>query len=134
MSAHPESELQQACVHEFRTKYRTLAALLNSVPNGARVSRSQAQVLKAEGLTAGVADLELNIARGPWHGLKIEMKTESEEWHKGKRTLTRTYQSPKQREWQAAVEAQGYRYAVCRTLDEFMDTIYSYLQYDETDD
>ena len=132
MSAHPESILQQSCVLWFRIQYPRLAVLLNSVPNGARVSQSQARILRSEGLTKGVADLELNVARGGWHGLKLEAKTESEEWRGGKRTLTRSYQSPEQRAWQSAVEAQGYKYAVFRTLDEFIDIINTYLNDEAT--
>lgn len=127
MISHTESVLQQNCVRWFRLQHRDLAMLLNAVPNGAKVSQSQARILVAEGLTKGVADLELNVARGPWHGLKIEMKQEKEEWHAGKRSVTRTYQRPEQRAWQEAVEAQGYKYAVCRSLNEFIDTIENYL-------
>ena len=29
-------------------------------------------------------------------------------------------QSPEQKQWQEMVEAHGYRYRVCRSLDEFM--------------
>ena len=121
---HEESDVQQACVRWFRREYPDLALLLNSVPNGARVKQSQARILIAEGLTKGVADLELNIARGRWHGLKIEMKREYEDadGHKKK-----SYQKQEQKDWQAAVEAQGYRYEVVRTKEQFIDLITDYL-------
>ena len=48
-------------------------------------------------------------------------------WSRGKRTLTRTYQRKEQREWQEAVEKQGYKYAVVRTFDEFEKLIREYL-------
>lgn len=121
---HEESGLQRECVRWFRREHPDLALLLNSVPNGARVRQAQARVLLAEGLTKGVADLELNIARGAWHGLKIEMKRE---WQDAGGHRRRSYQTPEQREWQAAVEAQGYRYEVIRTREQFVDLITEYL-------
>ena len=36
-------------------------------------------------------------------------------------------QSPEQKAWQAKVEQYGYKYAVCRSLDEFINTIENYL-------
>lgn len=124
LTQHGESYLQRVCVRWFRYEYPDLALLLNSVPNGARVKRSQAAVLIAEGLTKGVADLELNVARGKWHGLKIEMKREYEDADGHKR---KTYQKPEQRAWQAAVEAEGYRYEVVRSLEGFQALITEYL-------
>lgn len=125
---HGESDLQRKCVKWFRrdSSYRfEYGMLLNSVPNGARVRQTQARVLLAEGLTAGVADLELNVARGGWHGLKIEMKRE---WVDDKGHRQRSYQREEQREWQALVEREGYRYAVVRTEDEFKALIIDYLK------
>lgn len=112
-----ESRLQIACVKWFRYQFPKLAMLLNSVPNGGARSAVTGAIIKAEGAVRGVADLELNIARGKYHGLKIEMKT----------PMGR--QSPHQKQWQKAVEAQGYKYAVCRSVDEFMKEITNYLNY-----
>ena len=53
-------------------------------------------------------------ADAPWLG-SIEMKTA-----KGR-------QSPDQKEWQAKVESKGYKYAVCHSLDEFINEIEDYL-------
>ena len=122
---HPESDLQQACVRYALIRHRRLLThpedgkpngLLHSCPNGLRVRPSQARIAKAEGLTSGVADLELDIARHGYHGLKIEMKN-------GK--LGR--QSEDQKRYQAAVTRQGYLYAVCRTFEEFQTTLDEYL-------
>jgi hypothetical protein len=75
-------------------------------------------MMKAEGVTAGVADLLLLVPSQGYHALAIEMKTE-----KGR-------QSPDQKQWQKTVERQGYRYAVCRSLDDFMATVNAYLHQD----
>ena len=125
--AYKEHNLQTACVRWFRLQYRDLAPLLFAVPNGSRRTRWEAAQAKEEGMVAGVADLLLLVPSSGCHGLCIEMKQETEVWKNGKRTLTRTYQRPEQKAWQAAVEAQGYRYVVCRTFEEFQNTINDYL-------
>jgi hypothetical protein len=65
---------------------------------------------------AGVSDLLLLVPAGGYHGLCIEMKTA-----KGR-------QQPTQKEWQQEVEAQGYRYEVCRSVEQFMDIVRDYLK------
>lgn len=69
------------------------------------------------GLVAGVSDLILMMPRGPWNALCIEMKT----------TDRNSGQSDDQKTWQKLVEAQGYRYEVVRTEDEFKELINEYL-------
>lgn len=101
-----------------------------SVPNGVPLGRASAAQFIREGLTRGVADTLLLVARGGWHGLAIEFKTEEVIYRQGRKTTHRTYQKPEQREWQAAVEAQGWRYEVIRTFDEFTKLLVSYLSAD----
>lgn len=110
-----ESRLQIACVKWFRLQYPRFASLLNSVPNGGARNVVTGAIIKAEGAVRGVADLELNIAKQGYHGLKIEMKTP-----KGR-------QSPQQKEWAKAVTAQGYKYIVCRSVEQFIEEINEYL-------
>lgn len=110
-----EHRIQVSCVKWFRLQYRDIGLLLWSTPNGSARDLITGKRLKDEGVVAGVADLFLAVARGGYHGLFIEMKTE-----KGK-------QSPAQIEFQKRVEAQGYKYVVCRSLDEFMMVINEYL-------
>ena len=110
-----ESRLQIACVRWFRLQYPKAANLLNSVPNGGARNVVTGAIIKAEGAVRGVADLELNIARGGWFGLKIEMNTE-----KGR-------QSPQQREWQAEIERQGYMYILVRSFEQFRECVGWYM-------
>lgn len=124
---HAESRLQEACVRLFRLEHRERAGLLFAVPNGARVGQAQARILKAEGMLSGVSDLILMVPASGYHALCIEMKMEEEIWKGGKRTLTRTYQRPEQRAFQAAVTAQGYAYEVVRSVDEFRALTSAYL-------
>ena len=70
---------------------------------------------KSMGLVPGVSDLILLLPRGRYHGLMIEMKTPIGQ------------QSAAQKEWQKLVEAQGYLYVVCRSLEQFQITINNYL-------
>lgn len=67
--------------------------------------------MKAEGVVSGVSDLLLLVPSRQYHGLCIEFKTD-----KGR-------QSEAQKEWQRAVELQGFCYRVVRSLDEFIDLL-----------
>ena len=121
-----EHNIQCACVRWFNLQWPEYRGLLFAVPNGGARSKATAGKLKAEGVVAGVADLILLVPKcvkakdEGWyntiHGLCIEMKTA-----KGR-------QSPEQKGWQEMVEAHGYKYAVCHSLDEFMHTINNYLK------
>ena len=112
---HLESDIQIACVRWFRYQHPKLARLLFAVPNGGARNAVTGTILKAEGVVPGVADLLLLVPRNGYHGLAIEMKTKT-----GR-------QSDSQREWQQEVEAQGYRYAVCRSVEGFIETVEGYL-------
>lgn len=115
---HLESDLQRECVKWFRGLYPTDALMLFAVPNGGGRSRIEAGIMKAEGVTAGVADLILLEARGGWGALCIEMKT---------RDKSSSRQSASQKTWQAAAEAAGNRYVVVRTFAEFRAVITEYM-------
>lgn len=110
-----EHRIQCACVNWFRLQYPTHATALFAVPNGGRRDRVSGAKLKAEGVLPGVSDLILLLPRGRYHGLLIEMKTES-----GK-------QSQAQRDWQRDMVHRGYRYIVCHSFDEFREAIDDYL-------
>lgn len=112
---HEESELQRSCVKWFRYKYSTLKPLLFAVPNGGFRNVREASIMKAEGVVAGVSDLILLLPRQGFHALCIEMKTQ-----KGK-------QSDNQKEFALAVGAEGYKYVICRSFDEFMEVVTNYI-------
>lgn len=116
--SHQESRLQASCVTWFRLQYPEYYYNFYSVPNGVHTSRTQAIILKQEGMVAGVSDLILDVPRGEYHGLRIEMKTHS----KGSR------QRDTQVAFQKAMEKQGYAYVICRSLEEFIGIIKSYLE------
>lgn len=110
-----EHRLQCACVRWFRIVYPQHHHNLFAVPNGGYRTPTTAAKIKAEGALPGVSDLILLIARGGYHGLLIEMKTE-----KGR-------QSETQKEWQILIEADGYKYVVVRSIEEFIKVVCDYL-------
>lgn len=116
-----EHNLQCACVKWFAYQHPELQGLLFAVPNGGARSKATAGKLKAEGVVPGVADLILLVphieegCRYMWHALCIEMKTKT-----GR-------QSSEQGLWQLKVEKYGYKYAVCRSLEDFIATVEGYL-------
>lgn len=112
---HAESDIQIQAVRIFRLTHPSLAKLLFAVPNGGARNRVTGAILKAEGVVAGVADLLLLVPTERYHGLCIEMKR-----MKGR-------QQDSQKEWQALVEGQGYRYIVCHSVTEFLDGVEAYL-------
>lgn len=59
----------------IRSRWPELA-LLHHIPNGGRRDAVEARHLKEQGVKPGVPDLHLPVARGFYHSLYIEMKTE----------------------------------------------------------
>lgn len=110
MTRHIESHLQRTCVGWFRLQYPAIGKLLFAVPNGGARSKVEAAIMKAEGVTAEVSDLLLLVARDGFNGLCIEMKTQAKS----------SKQFESQKAWQELVEAQGYKYIVCKTMEEFI--------------
>lgn len=113
--AEVEHLIQCACVRWFAYQHPELMGLLFSVPNGGRRDKVTAAKLKAEGVVPGVSDLLLLVPNKNYHALCIEMKDV-----KGK-------QSDSQKAWQNKVEAKGYMYVICRSLDDFIRVVSDYL-------
>lgn len=113
-SISSESSLQKACVRWFRLQHAD--KMLYSVPNGGLRDKITASIMKAEGVVPGVPDLFLMHPAGIYHGLYIEMK-----WDKNGLTT-------EQINFFLKAEKQGYKCVVCKSLDEFMGEIESYLK------
>ena len=96
-------------------KYPALE-MLYAIPNGGHRHKAVASRLKTEGVKAGVWDISLDVARGDYHGLKIEMKA-------GRNKL-----QPAQIEWQERYIAYGYKTAVCYSWIDAVAVITEYLQ------
>ena len=113
--SHIESEMQRSCKRWFDLQYPKLSRLLFAVPNGGARNSREAAIMKAEGVTAGVADMILLIPRHGYGCLCIEFKT-----REGR-------QSDSQKLWQADAEANGNKYVVIRSVDQFVNEIKKYL-------
>jgi len=114
-----ESHIQCACVNWFRLTFPKMRHSLFAVPNGAYFASNgkiEGGRLKSEGLLPGVADLILLRRNSKYGALLIEMKTRT-----GRQQVT-------QREWQKAVEQDGYKYVICRSLDDFRAAVSSYVK------
>ena len=129
MMKHKESSLQQRCIAHFRKLWPEYANLYFGVENGVKLSKSQAAIAKAEGLTPGVSDTLLMVPAQGYHALCIEFKKEELDYDidGNVKVISRTYQKPEQKAWQALVESQGYLYKVIRSREEFDELIDWYL-------
>ena len=77
---------------------------------------SNAKHLKQQGVKSGVPDLCLPVPRGRYHGLYIEMKTES-----GHTTAVQEW-------WGERLQAQGYAWRVCHGWQAAVALLKWYLQ------
>ena len=89
--------------------------LIYATPNGGKRSKRTAARLKAEGVKAGIPDLQLPVARGEYIGLFIEMKY-------GKNKTT-----PDQKRIIARLREVGHRVEVCYGWEAARDVIIDYL-------
>ena len=110
-----EHKLQCSMVSWFRLTYPQWRHCLFAVPNGGRRDAVTGAKMKAEGVLAGVSDLILLKRSEEYGALLIETKVKG------------NYQSQSQKEWQQQIEKEGYKYVVCRSLDEFQNQVTNYL-------
>ena len=108
-----ESQIQQQMVKWFGYKYPECT--LFAIPNGHKRNAITGAILKREGVVAGVADLFLMKANQKYHGLWIEVKTD-----KGK-------QSESQKEFERKALREGYKYVICKNIDQFINEVETYI-------
>lgn len=116
-AALSEDAIHRSCIEWAEANETRLPALewLTHPANGGKRPKGEAGKLKAMGMKKGVLDLLLFVPRARFGGLAIEMKSATG----GLR--------PEQREWSDHFELIGWRVELCRSLDEFIDVIESYL-------
>ena len=95
---------------EAREKILAVVAQYGYQPN------ANAKHLKQQGVKSGVPDLCLPVPRGQYHGLYIEMKTES------------GHTSDEQEWWGERLQAQGYVWRVCHGWQAAVAVLEWYLQ------
>lgn len=112
--SHNEDSLQEECVKWFDSTHPQTKELLHHSPNEGQRKVYTGARNKALGTRAGRPDLEYNLARGIFHGLFIELKTDSGRLSK------------EQSETIALLRAQGYKCEVARSKEEFTKLITEY--------
>lgn len=113
-----EMKLQAKCFVMAWNEFPETRRLLFHVENELNLPGQNAirgAIRRSEGIVKGVSDLILLIPRHGYHGLMIEMKTPDGYWRKD------------QQEWAALVRAQGFRYEVIRTEEDFRALLVEYL-------
>lgn len=109
-----EHQEQVALFQWMRMQYPKVTMF--SIPNAAKRSPQLASYMKAEGLMAGVSDIFLMKPVGKFHGLFLEMKSQ-----------TGTI-SDSQKKFLAKANAEGYATCVCYSYEEAKEIIKNYLQ------
>lgn len=104
-------------------------AWLHSVPNGGLRNKAVAAQMVAEGARAGVPDIFLDVPRGGYHGLRIELKVPEVKAIPGVAARKRPGKtSAEQDDWLAHYLANGYAAHVCHGWEHAMNTILEYLK------
>lgn len=117
-----ESRIQKAVIRWWAVMHRGFGLRpfsLYAVPNGAYCGPVGGSILKDEGLRTGACDLNLDVARGNWHGLRIEMKKPG------------GIVSDEQQAFLAEHLSQRYCARVCYSCDEAVGLITRYLAGEE---
>jgi len=114
MKSQHEHRLQVMCIKWFRLKYKTTTIF--AIPNGGKRNAFEAKRLKDEGVLAGVADLFVMCPNRQYAGLFIEMKVKPNK------------QSDSQIAFQINAKRANYQYAVCYSLDEFINIVDDYFK------
>ncbi len=96
-------------------QYPELELLVGSL-NGVRLTIGQAVKAKKAGMKRGYPDIRLDVARGGYHGLRIELKRQ-----KG------GVVSPEQKEWLKRLTEEGCYAVVCYGEDEAKDVLMRYI-------
>lgn len=107
-------------------KGRPLFDYIHHSPNGgkraAKIGSSgkryspEAAKFKRMGVKAGYPDLIIDIARGAYHGLRIEIKKDGN-----------SYATPAQKERIEMLAKEGYCAVVAKGIDEVIETIKQYI-------
>ena len=97
-------------------------ALLYHIPNERKCTPQQGARLKRMGVKSGVPDLHLPVARGAYHGLYLEMKTE-----KGRVSANQAW-------WLERLRENGCCCVVCRRWEDAAHTLVTYLTEGRADD
>lgn len=111
-----ERMLQINCVQWYALQYPR--EMIFHIPNGINIkSQATRGMYKRAGLTSGVPDLMIPVARKGYHGFFAELKSK-----RGKKP------EPEQVRWIEYLRAKGYKVLVIYSLEDFMREVVSYMQ------
>lgn len=113
---HREDDEARALI-QWADMHPVIRGRLVHVANGGKRNYVTAAILKALGVRAGYPDYLLDIARGQYHGLRIELKAQ------------RPHDAPVtayQREWLMTLAREGYACCIARGWDEARAAIEAY--------
>lgn len=109
---------QQAYFTWLQVRHREAYEHAFHVPNGGQRSKATAGRLKAQGVKAGVQDIFVDLARGAYHGLRIELKATPPH---------DAAVAPSQRAWNVRHNAAGYCALICKGFDSAKAATEAYL-------
>lgn len=115
-----ERQLQISLIEwseNIRYKNQPLSLYIHHSPNGGKRDSREANYFKAMGTRAGYPDLTVDIAKGGYHGMRMELK----------RTAKETT-SPNQDESLARLREEGYYAIVCSSFEEAIKEIHCYIK------
>lgn len=116
----PTEDREQAALFDWAAlasgKYPELK-LLHAIPNGGKRHIKTAMILQRTGVKSGVPDIFLPVARGDKHGMYIELKR-----------IKKSTVSANQKEWLAALTAQGYECTICKGWEAAREEIIRYIE------
>ncbi|SEO64185.1 VRR-NUC domain-containing protein [Pseudomonas sp. Snoq117.2] len=105
-------------------QYPRESKLIYHVPNGGHRHKATAGKLKGQGVRAGMPDINVDIARGGYFGLRIEFKATPP---------NDADVSPKQRDALKLLNDRGYLAIVCRGVHDAQEQIRAYLRLPATE-
>lgn len=116
---HPEDDLQRQQIDLLKVLKAQGRVHFFAVPNGGKRSKAEAAIMQGLGVVAGVPDLVLMWNRTPSGAARlypgrvgfIENKV-------GRNDLT-----DMQRDWRTTIFDQGHAYAICRSMDDFLNAL-----------
>ena len=107
--------ISSICAYIMRLSFR---AYLFAIPNGGSRHKLEAKKLKAEGVRAGVPDLQLVVPRNGLHGLFVEMK---------RRNGVPSDIKQEQKDWHYKLRQKGYAVTVAFGYEMAKQAITDYL-------
>jgi hypothetical protein len=100
----------------FERKHPEIYELLHATPNGGKRTKATAGKMKAEGQKKGYPDMSLDMPRGVYHGMRLELKEPD-----GKGPST------EQIEWLNRLRNQGYYAVLAYGAEQAITAILEYV-------